>query len=236
VVGQRTFCFEDGSHQPVAHRQDGRWLHYVNDASGAPSRLVDARGAVACSLERRAWGRTRFEAGSTASTPIRFQGQYEDAETGLCYNRWRYFDPDLAQFIAADPVRLRGGVHLYAYGPNPLSYIDPLGLAATRRQAEAQAQGHAQVPRDSRGGQDIPMSDLNESSRGRNWGTRKAAGETSMGRRCDSSQLPGDQRHWEDHMDGHPDAGQPGVPAHHGEPHIHSVNARGEEIVITYDP
>jgi RHS repeat-associated protein len=62
--------------------------------------------------------------------PIRFQGQYFDEETGLHYNRYRYYDPEAGRFISSDPIRLLGGVNFYEFGPNTAEYIDPLGLSA----------------------------------------------------------------------------------------------------------
>ncbi|KAG8150176.1 hypothetical protein BFF94_028215 [Burkholderia catarinensis] len=61
--------------------------------------------------------------------PLRFQGQQFDDETGLHYNRLRYYDPQLGRFISEDPIALHGGVNTYQYAPNPVAYIDPLGLA-----------------------------------------------------------------------------------------------------------
>jgi len=60
--------------------------------------------------------------------PIRFQGQYFDDETGLHYNRYRYYEPDTARYLTQDPVRLNGGENLYRYAPNPTGWMDPLGL------------------------------------------------------------------------------------------------------------
>ncbi|VAW60251.1 Rhs-family protein [hydrothermal vent metagenome] len=54
--------------------------------------------------------------------------KYFDEETGLHYNRHRYYNPDTGQFISQDPIGLRGGVNNYQYAPNPLGWIDPLGL------------------------------------------------------------------------------------------------------------
>ncbi|WP_258865507.1 RHS repeat-associated core domain-containing protein, partial [Escherichia marmotae] len=47
------------------------------------------------------------------------------------YNLHRYYDPDVGRFIVTDPIGLAGGLNLYAYAPNPLSWIDPLGLTGT---------------------------------------------------------------------------------------------------------
>lgn len=138
IVEERTYVFDDLV--PAAHRDsvctksertsDG-WLHYVNDPAGTPEELVDARGDVVCALERSAWGTTTVRPGSKASTPIRFQGQYEDEETGLSYNQFRYYDPSTARYISADPVGLAGGPNPFSYVPNPLGYVDPMGLTTS---------------------------------------------------------------------------------------------------------
>jgi RHS repeat-associated protein len=61
--------------------------------------------------------------------PFRFQGQQFDEETGLHYNRHRYYDPGIGRFVSQDPIGLRGGSNLFAYAPNPLGWVDPFGLA-----------------------------------------------------------------------------------------------------------
>jgi len=58
---------------------------------------------------------------------LRFQGQYLDRDTGLHYNTFRYYDPDIGRFISPDPIGLAGGINLYQYAPNPVSWIDPWG-------------------------------------------------------------------------------------------------------------
>ena len=60
--------------------------------------------------------------------PIRFQGQHFDIETGLHYNRFRYYDPDMGMFTTRDPIGLMGGNNVFQYGPNSTGFIDPLGL------------------------------------------------------------------------------------------------------------
>ncbi|AGQ33536.1 hypothetical protein M495_24785 [Serratia liquefaciens ATCC 27592] len=61
--------------------------------------------------------------------PIKFQGQYHDHETGLHYNRYRYYDPEVGRFVGKDPIGYAGGINMYAYAPNPIAWTDPLGLA-----------------------------------------------------------------------------------------------------------
>ena len=71
----------------------------------------------------------RKASGSTPVTnPIRLQGQYHDHETGLHYNRYRYYYPEVGRFVGKDPVGYAGGLNVYQYVPNPVSWIDPLGL------------------------------------------------------------------------------------------------------------
>ncbi|MFJ5539862.1 RHS repeat-associated core domain-containing protein [Vreelandella titanicae] len=60
--------------------------------------------------------------------PIRFQGQWHDEESGLYYNRHRYYDPQQGRYISQDPIGLQGGTNLYGYVTNPTGAVDPLGL------------------------------------------------------------------------------------------------------------
>ncbi|MBF7981741.1 MULTISPECIES: RHS repeat-associated core domain-containing protein, partial [Rahnella] len=60
--------------------------------------------------------------------PIRMQGQHYDEESGLHYNRHRYYDPALGRYITQDPIGLMGGGNLYVYPLDPVKGIDPLGL------------------------------------------------------------------------------------------------------------
>ncbi|WP_306475297.1 RHS repeat-associated core domain-containing protein, partial [Erwinia amylovora] len=67
--------------------------------------------------------------GPVYDQPLRYAGQYADSETGLHYNLFRYYEPDVGRFTTQDPVGLAGGLNLYAYAPNPYGWVDPLGLA-----------------------------------------------------------------------------------------------------------
>ncbi|HAK2952878.1 TPA: type IV secretion protein Rhs [Salmonella enterica] len=109
-----------------------RWFR--NGLNGSPEALTDSDGVVKWRQQwpARLWGRERHEVLKDAHgvmQNLRFQGQYLDRETGLHYNLFRYYDPDCGRFTQPDPIGLMGGINLYAYAPNPLSWIDPLGLA-----------------------------------------------------------------------------------------------------------
>ncbi|MFG6668810.1 RHS repeat-associated core domain-containing protein, partial [Halomonas sp. HNIBRBA4712] len=71
----------------------------------------------------------RNERGNTTQ-PIRFQGQWQDDESGLYYNRHRYYDPQQGRYISQDPIGLNGGTNLYGYVGNPTEMVDPLGFLA----------------------------------------------------------------------------------------------------------
>ncbi|OZP45274.1 hypothetical protein CIG37_17360 [Serratia marcescens] len=61
---------------------------------------------------------------------MRYAGQYQDDESGLHYNLFRYYEPEVGRFTTQDPIGLRGGLNLYQYAPNPLMWVDPLGLSS----------------------------------------------------------------------------------------------------------
>ena len=65
--------------------------------------------------------------------PAKVSSQYHDHETGLHYNRHRYYDPQVGRFISKDPINYAGGLNLYAYAPNPTGWVDPLGVAKSGR-------------------------------------------------------------------------------------------------------
>ncbi|PNG32119.1 type IV secretion protein Rhs [Pseudomonas protegens] len=107
---------------------------YQCDHLGTPHELTDQTGDVVWSAQYKAWGGIKEERSSNAlqqgiANPLRFQGQYHDPETGLHYNRYRYYDPEVGRFVSKDPIGYAGGLNLFQYAPNPIEWIDPLGLA-----------------------------------------------------------------------------------------------------------
>jgi RHS repeat-associated protein len=111
---------------------------YQCDHLGTPQELTDREGKVAWSAQYKAWGQAKEairEAARKAGmrNPIRFQGQYFDEETGLHYNRHRYYDPLSGRFLSHDPIGLLGGFNTHTYAPNPVQWIDPLGLVAKKQ-------------------------------------------------------------------------------------------------------
>ncbi|RTD98768.1 hypothetical protein EJO68_05195 [Variovorax atrisoli] len=122
---------------------------YQCDHLGTPQELTDHEGSIAWSAQYKAWGEAReaiSEAGRRAGfrNPIRFQGQYWDEETGLHYNRYRYYDPHAGRFVSKYPLRILGGENFYEYAPSPTYWIDPVGLA---RKGGQRANGDSTPPK-----------------------------------------------------------------------------------------
>lgn len=124
----RTYYFEPGTFKPNALSEDGEIYHYHLDHLGTPDALTDSNGEIAWSVSYKTYGNVAIEHENRIEQPIRFQGQYFDEETGLHYNRFRYYDPVVGQFFTQDPIRLLGGTNNYLYTPNPVGWTDPLGL------------------------------------------------------------------------------------------------------------
>jgi len=80
-----------------------------------------------------------------AATEFAVSGQYLDRETGLHYNTFRYYDPDVGRFINQDPIGLAGGHNLYQYAPNPVAWIDPWGLKPCFASKEAESRTEATI-------------------------------------------------------------------------------------------
>ncbi|EDN72444.1 conserved hypothetical protein [Beggiatoa sp. SS] len=60
-------------------------------------------------LRYKAYGNVVRKEVERIENSLLLQGLYFDAETGLHYNRHRYYDPDAGRFIHQDPIGLGGG-------------------------------------------------------------------------------------------------------------------------------
>ncbi len=102
------------------------WFH--TDHLGTPLALTGEQGELLWYASPDDWGAIA-EAHGSVTQPIRFQGQYHDAESGLYYNRHRYYDPGMGRYTSQDPIGLAGGMNFYDYvNGNSLSMVDPYGL------------------------------------------------------------------------------------------------------------
>lgn len=136
-AGERRFVHRPGTFLPLLQAERGEVFVYLNDQAGVPKELIDPSGKVAWSAAHSAFGRVTASYRDPAreargerpvESPFRLQGQYADGETGLCYTRFRYFDPEVARWCSPDPLGLVGSRNLYALDGSPAATIDPLGL------------------------------------------------------------------------------------------------------------
>ncbi|AVE40736.1 Rhs family protein [Providencia stuartii] len=140
----QTYCYEEhGSYTPLAVivKQPSGYHYYWHhcDINSAPLDVTNEQGNTVWSGKYERFGFVRSSPLSFYSDPerkmesfeqnLRYAGQYFDNETGLHFNTFRFYDPQIGRFIMPDPIGLLGGVNLYQYAPNPLGWIDPWGLA-----------------------------------------------------------------------------------------------------------
>jgi RHS repeat-associated protein len=150
------------------HKPKTFQLYYYHcDQIGAPQELTNEEGRIVWAAQYKVWGETQpleflktgtddvvfssrsrplalanrsdAQALNLIEQPLRFQGQYFDQETGLHYNRYRYYDPVVGRFIHQDPIGLEGGTNNFIFAPNSTAWIDPLGLATYVIIGEGQA-------------------------------------------------------------------------------------------------
>jgi RHS repeat-associated protein len=121
--------FEEGTFVPVARITDKQQLSIVTNYLGTPEAMYREDGEAVWTCELNSYGKVRnFHGEFKTDCPFRYQGQYEDSETGLFYNRFRYYSAEEGVYLSQDPTRLRGGCILYGFVCNVNSFVDIFGL------------------------------------------------------------------------------------------------------------
>ncbi|PUA40529.1 hypothetical protein C8Z91_03450 [Paenibacillus elgii] len=128
--GLITWIFEDGTFHPAAKITPEGSYSIITDNLGTPIEMYDDTGKKVWSCELDIYGkvpRLKLE-GESSACPFRYPGQYEDEETGLYYNRFRYYAPHEGIYTQQDPIGLAGGLRLYGYVHDPNAWVDVFGL------------------------------------------------------------------------------------------------------------
>lgn len=123
-----TWVYETGSFVPCAKIIGNETFSIVNDYIGRPIQAYDNNGNLIWSCDYDIYGNLRNLKGERDFVPFRQLGQYEDVETGLYYNRFRYYDPESGTYISKDPISILGGLNVYAYVKDVNTWVDVLGL------------------------------------------------------------------------------------------------------------
>ena len=151
-----TWDYEPASYRPAAQREqiraatadqrsyDERFYAIVADLSGAPSELVAPDGRIAWHQTTSLWGAPIAAPESETDCPLRFAGQYFDAESGLHYNYHRYYDPEVGTYVSTDLLGIGPKANPRTYVDNPLTQSDPLGLYDPAQLTPQQRQQWAQ--------------------------------------------------------------------------------------------
>ncbi|MGY3187371.1 RHS repeat-associated core domain-containing protein [Lysinibacillus sp. TE18511] len=127
-----TWVFNDGLVPSAKFTNKGNFS-IISDYLGTPVEVYNEEGNTVWSAELDIYGRVKEFTGEKDFIPFRYQGQYEDVETGLYYNRFRYYDPEQGQYTQQDPIGLEGGnPTLYGYVFDPNITVDIFGLSLIR--------------------------------------------------------------------------------------------------------
>lgn len=137
------YIYNDGSYEPLARLEKyddddaiaEKISYYSNHINGCPDAMLDDDGNIVWIAKITTFGKAEKELKVdriVVQQNLRYQGQYLDRETGLHYNTFRYYDPEIGRFTQQDPIGLAGGFNLYQYAPNMIHWIDPWGWARCR--------------------------------------------------------------------------------------------------------
>ncbi|MCP3671313.1 MAG: hypothetical protein GY814_12940, partial [Gammaproteobacteria bacterium] len=114
--------------EPIAQVDNTSITYLHTDHLATPRKATNGAGQVVWQWESEAFGNALPQSSGIAVN-LRFPGQYYDAETGLYYNYFRYYDPSTGRYITSDPIGLDGGLNTFGYVEgNPTNRADFFGL------------------------------------------------------------------------------------------------------------
>ena len=127
-----TWVYDSDSYVPTAKIVGDKHYSIISDYIGRPVQAYDDNGNIVWQADYDIYGNLRNLHGSRQFIPFRQLGQYEDEETVLYYNRFRYYDPNTGTYISQDPIGLAGNnPTLYAFVKKLNTEVDIFGLSAT---------------------------------------------------------------------------------------------------------
>jgi RHS repeat-associated protein len=126
--------------------RSGTTSYYQADGLGSLTSLSNPSGALTNTYTYDSFGNLLASTGSLVNS-FRCTGREFDTETSLYYYRARYYDPNSGRFVSEDPIRIRGGINLYAYVRNdPVRLTDPDGRCPPEASARSRCSNRTRCP------------------------------------------------------------------------------------------
>ncbi len=157
---QIQWLYQPGEITPTERYQQGKLHYVVTDHQGTSREIFSEGGQASWAGRLNTWGQMqfwRYREGKAENDPnytecpFRFAGQYEDEESGLYYNRFRYYDKETGQYLSPDPIGLLGGLNPYGYVHCPTGWVDPFGLSGTSKINNNASENNTRFLVDSKG-------------------------------------------------------------------------------------
>jgi RHS repeat-associated protein len=127
MLGER-YTYGPGIDEPLVGQRQPQIFYYEADGLGSVTSLTSQTGSVAATYTYDSFGFMTASTGS-ATNWFRYTARQFDSDTGLYYNRARYYDPVAGRFLSEDPEMFEAGVNFYVYAlENPVAFKDPYGL------------------------------------------------------------------------------------------------------------
>jgi RHS repeat-associated protein len=238
-----TWLFEPESSTLLGKMVGSLLYGIVTDQLGTPIVVYDGEGADIWDADLGGYGQVRSSRGLEEACPFRWPGQYEDAESGLYYNRYRYYDPQAGEYVSEDPIRLAGGLNLYGYVRDPCIWVDPFGLSCTsadiKRKAKALRAGQDVTVKSFAEADEVLFEAFPDARKVRGAGPKSSL-RVSRQKKAFKQRRPGEAVYHKDYLRNSADPGRSlwgheGLPSGHEHrtvPHINVLTSDGSKAAV----
>jgi len=139
-----TWLFDPVSFTPASKNIGDKYYCIITDHLGTPLSMYDEKGVQSWAAELDIYGTVKNLQGKKSDCPFRYPGQYEDCETGLYYNRFRYYDSESGKYVSQDFLKPLSSIRVYQYVNDANRLTDVNGLYSDLLES---GMGHHVFPR-----------------------------------------------------------------------------------------